>query len=260
VDLYGDGRRYTIHRSAIHLFDQAERVSPRDIPRPHVSVGAIHFDGVPPVIAPGRHSEASRNYDSVYVRDDADNVGEAPGRVRVTHGPVNVHYQYLPEPSHLPLSPRIRLSGFAAPIAAPLPPRAISPRLEGTWTRTSGDATSSFTFRNGRVSGRWSVANGTEICFSGTCAVMKDDQFIGIIDEIEAKGQSDESTLDANMLAQRLVDQPFAARFVTDGDSLIIKHVRCSGLTPTIDEEDASTELLQVVRLFGCGRYEHDNE
>ncbi len=89
--------------------------------------------------------------------------------------------------------------------------------------------------------------------------VTKDEQFIGIIDEIEAKGDDGES-FEAHMLVQRLVDQPFAVRFVADGESLIIKDIRCSGLAPSIDEKNASAQLLDYVRTFGCGRFERGDD
>lgn len=218
--------------------------------------------GLPPVF---HHEEPSPGFHTFTFEPSESSPSESGsvGRVRVAHGPIHFFprpdVRALPQIAQLPHGHRIRLSGFAAPVAAPQPPRAISPRLEGTWSRAAGDATSSFTFQNGRASGTWQVANGIEIRFSGTCTVTKDEQFIGIIDEIEAKG-NDAKSFQAHMLVQRLVDQPFAVRFVADGESLILKDIRCSGLSPAIDHKDASSDLLQYVRTFGCGRYEHGEE
>ncbi|MBA3315066.1 MAG: hypothetical protein M3552_14515 [Planctomycetota bacterium] len=209
----------------------------------------------------GRGREPHRNYDSYNagLPRDAD---EAPGRVRVTHiAPGTFH---LPAdvncfpPTDFRPSQRIRLSGFAAPVAAPQP-RSLSPRLEGTWTRTIGTDVSSFSHRDGRVNGSWQVTNGIEVRFSGSCTVTKDDQFVGVIDEVEARGTDGES-FQAHVLVQRLVDQPFAARFVVDGDALIIKDIRCAGISPSIKDEKQTSDLLDYVRTFACGRFERGEQ
>lgn len=228
------------------------------------SIPAHSNESVPPVIHGGA---PLRSYDSYRLTES--HPAEAPGRVRVTH--VTPHVYHVPHDIHLfPAadfrpSQRIRLSSFAAPVAASQPPappqiaRSISPRLEGTWTRTAGSSTCTFTHRNGRLYGSWRPHDQFELRFSGSCSVTKDDQFVGVIDEIEASGEHDES-FGAHAMAQRLIDQPFAARFIVDGDSLILKDVRCSGLSPTIQDEKQTSELLQYVRTYACGKFERGEE
>jgi len=300
VVAFSDGRRYRVRDFAIRYFDGLDRVQIPTAPRPGLFSGlgdypplkvpnwdaeplnwhpsfansalfeepaVDHASELPPVITPGRGDVIERDFDPIHLHRSAD----APGRVRLTHAPVHVHYDSVPRPPVDSLPQTIRLSAFAAPVAAPLPPRAASPRLEGTWKRTSA---TSFTFENGRISGSWDATTGvridsegksielkSHIRFSGSCTVTTDGQFIGVIDDIEVTREDGFSNVHGTPASvQRLIDQPFAARFVVDGDSLIVKDIRCGGLSPVIDQEDTSADLLQFVRLNGCGRYERAAE
>jgi hypothetical protein len=228
----------------------------------NVLMGNDPAGNVPPVICPGE-SEIARNYDSY--RLDPQTAREAAGRVHVTHvAPGEFHppmdVQFFAAHPEIGPGQRIRLSGFAAPVAAPLPPRMLPSRLEGTWTRTIAGGTTEFTHHNGRISGRWQITNGVEVRFSGSCSVLKDDQFVGVIDEIEMDTDASEAFHPSRIALQRLIDQPFAARLVVDGDSLIIKDFRCSGLSPNVKDEKQTSDLLDCVRAFACGRFERGLE
>jgi hypothetical protein len=153
--------------------------------------------------------------------------------------------------------PRLMSASFDAPAVAPSPVaagRPVRPAVEGKWARVRGATTTDLTIEAGRIRATWHAeADGRrpEIRFSGTCS-MADGQVFGVIDSLEFdSGSTDE----AHAAAARLIDQPFAARIVADGDSLIIKDVRCAGLEPNVEEETSDEGIADIVRFYVCGQY-----
>jgi hypothetical protein len=182
---------------------------------------------------------------------------DVPGRVRLSEAPMMRFFPPVPD-----FVPPIILSSFVEPVAtmphSPPHHAAASHRrhpAEGHWRRTVGDCLVEFSCERGRLRGTFELPtpNGeTRIHVVGTCSATPDGQLFGVIDEVDV--QSPHASLDVRAIAVRFVDQPFAIRFRADGDSLIIKEVRCAGLSPHVEHERTS-ELFEKVRLIACGRY-----
>lgn len=199
-----------------------------------------NFDPIHAQRSAERTDASVRNYDSY--RMPGDPSGDAPGRVRLTHLP---DIRFWAAPPNVPPHANLIVTSFAAPVVAPMPPSApASPRvIEGSWTRTSGPWTVTFGIENGRLRGTC-TAEGATVRFSGTCGVSDDGQIFGVLDEADISSDAQEQTAEARAIAVRLIDQPFAVRFRFDGDSLIVKDLRCAGLPP------------EQVRQVACGRFE----
>ncbi|HEX6987815.1 MAG TPA: hypothetical protein VF170_20710, partial [Planctomycetaceae bacterium] len=137
---------------------------------------------------------------------DADEVGvavEAPGRVRIMS--IVPPHLLTGDVRHI-LSGfefdrprrRIALSSFTAPVVAPVPPPTARPSIatvQGTWTRTHGPATTTFTCRDGRIEGTHRLAVDGEakatIRVAGVCSASSDGLLYGVIEAIEIDPAAD---------------------------------------------------------------------
>lgn len=184
------------------------------------------------------------SYDSISFAEANEPGANTPGRVRLTHLP---DLRFWAAPPQFPPQANMVFTSFTAPVVAPVPPAAArSPRgMEGSWTRSAGPWTVTFAIENGRLRVTCTT-EGATVRFSGTCGVSDDGQIFGVLDEADISSDVQEGTAEARAIAVRLIDQPFAVRFRFDGDSLIVKDLRCAGLPP------------DQVRQIACGRFERE--
>ncbi|MGC1275084.1 MAG: hypothetical protein WBC44_15370 [Planctomycetaceae bacterium] len=184
---------------------------------------------------------------------------ELPGRVRL-RSVVPPHF-FHGNMQHFPAGPQfevphrgIAMSSFGMPVAATQPPatarHASRNTLEGTWTRTFGNVTISFTIENDRLSGSFGDGGDVNVRFSGMCSISEDGQIVGLIDDV---GQLPVTWTGG------LIDQPFAVRFRLDGSDLILKDLRCAGLNSEIEYNGQKLEAGDTIRNFACGRYSPSN-
>lgn len=214
----------------------------------------------PPVIAAGADEEHSIMRSYVRSRVALPEMG---WRMASPH-----HEQFPPAPPRIPVR-MVSFEGDAPapglhPAHRPAPgPRHHSMPIEGSWMQQSGDTTIRVTCEPSQIRGTATVAaeesdEQTSIEFSGTCSVAPDGQVFGVIDHLSMTVPG-ESPRDVQTFASKMVDQPFAIRFRTDGETLFIKDVKCAGVE-SLGIVDKRGDVDSFLNVFACGKYTRDGK
>ena len=130
----------------------------------------------------------------------------------------------------------LQLISFDAPAAQPT-------GLQGSWTRNG----MTIDCHDGRIC----VKQGDETFAHGVYHTSADGLLFGVVEEILYNPGPDADCLKI----PQLIDQPFAIRFRLDDRDLIIKDIRCAGLTPAVNNEESDANWANAVRAAACGRY-----